>query len=287
MLNLRAHYERISKDALPRQQLSIAQIIATHSIDTETVALIWLLLEYGASLTVAGLTEPRPGVGKTTALYALLPFLPEKMALANMAGMHETFSFTRLPDISPAETYAICSEISDHQPTYMWGQIARRYLMLPSQGYHILTTVHADTIDDVLHMYQHDLHVPLTDIRLLGLIVNIGLVGRAKASSRRWLSTYFISPQTDPQHPEAISKLPLSKWNTSNGTFEHASQSVLAQLAGWAKLTPDVFADSLQQRVELLTELAQGKGAAMDQVYETVNQWRKQNNTAVLLAAPD
>ena len=49
----------------------MAQIIAMGSVDVETVALIWLLLEHGASLTVSGPTDPQPGVGKTTTLECL------------------------------------------------------------------------------------------------------------------------------------------------------------------------------------------------------------------------
>src|SRR5437667_8237328 len=108
--------------------------MALRSVDVETVALTWQMLECGASLTVAGPTEPKPGAGKTTALHALLQFLPQGAAVVYTSGMFETFAFTRLPDIDPANTCALCSEISDHLQTYMWGHKARRFLMLPGQG---------------------------------------------------------------------------------------------------------------------------------------------------------
>ena len=107
----------------------MAQIIAVHSVDAQTAALTWLLLEHGASLTVAGPTDPQPGIGKTTTLNALLQFVPEDTALAYMSGMYENFAFTQLPDIEPAHTYALCNEVSDHLPIYMWGRVARRYLL--------------------------------------------------------------------------------------------------------------------------------------------------------------
>src|SRR2546429_7919548 len=71
--------------------------------------------------------------------------------------LHDALPISQLPDIDPARTYALCNEVSDHLPIYMWGRVARRYLTLPTTGYHIATSVHADTIDDVIHMYQHDL----------------------------------------------------------------------------------------------------------------------------------
>jgi hypothetical protein len=278
MFKPREAYEREQKHARTRQPLSIAQVIARQSVDAETVALIWLMLERGASLTVAGPTEPKPGAGKTTALHALLQFLPEGAAVVYTIGMYETFAFTRSPDIHPATTYALCSEISDHIPTYMWGKVARRFLTLPAQGYHVVTSVHADTIEDVLHLYQHDLCLRYEDICRLGLIVNIGLMGQGKSELRRWLTTYFLLPEPHSMFPEAITRLQLSRWKESDDSFEHTDEAVLDQLAEWAKLSTHEFLLSLEQRTDCLKELAQGRGADMEQVYETIQQFRKQDN---------
>jgi hypothetical protein len=269
-------YEREQRHGKSRRPLSIAQILAMQSIDIETVALIWLMIERGACLTVAGPTQPKPGAGKTTALHALLQFLPEGTAVAYTSGMFETFAFTRLPDIHPANTCALCSEISDHLQTYMWGHKARRFLMLPAQGYRIAASVHADTIDDVLHLYQHDLCLRVEDIRRLGLVINIGLMGNERTPLRRWISTYFLQPEADPQRLEAILKLPLSIWNEQTDTFEHADSAVLEQLADWAGLPSADFTVALQQRAACLKELAKGKGADMRQVYDAINTFRKQ-----------
>src|SRR5947199_6193679 len=132
MFTPRDPYEREQKHGKSRRSLSIAQILAMQTIDVETVALIWLLIERGICLTVAGPTEPKPGAGKTTSLHALLQFLPQDATVAYMIGMYETFAFTRLPGVDPATTYALCNEISDHIPTYMWGRVARRFLRLPA-----------------------------------------------------------------------------------------------------------------------------------------------------------
>src|SRR5207248_3186597 len=258
-----------------RRQLSMAQIIAMGSVDVETVALIWLLLERGVSLTVAGPTDPQPGIGKTTTLNALLQFLPEGTALAYMSGMYEDFAFTQLPDIDPARAYALCNEVSDHLPIYMWGRVARRYLTLPTRGYHIATSVHADTIDDVIHMYQHDLRVSVEDIRRLGLVVNIGLVGHVYPLRRRWLTTHFLQPQADPTCPDTVISLPLSLWNDFDDTFEHAKQPILNELANWVGISHAEFAVALQQRVECLEKLSQGKGADMREMYNAIDKLRK------------
>jgi hypothetical protein len=280
MFDPRDPYERYWWHYDSRRQLSTAQIIAQNSVDTKTVALVWLMLEHGASLTVAGPTDPQPGIGKTTTLNALLQFLPEGTALAYMSGMYEDFAFTQLPDIDPASTYALCNEVSDHLPIYMWGRIARRYLSLPTTGYHIATSVHADTIDDVIHMYQHDLRVSVEGIRRLGLVVNIGLVGRVYPLRRRWLTTYFLQPQADPKCPDIVNPLPLSLWNDVDDTFEHAKQPILDELANWAGISTAEFAVALQQRIECLEKLLQEQGADMREMYNAIDKLRKRAKKA-------
>lgn len=275
MFDPRDPYERYWWHYDSRRPLSTAQIIALDSVDAKTVAMVWLILEHGASLTVAGPTDPQPGIGKTTTLNALLQFLPEGTALAYMSGMYEDFAFTQLPDIDPASTYALCNEVSDHLPIYMWGRVARRYLALPTSGYHIATSVHADTIDDVIHMYQHDLRVSVEDIRRLGIVVNIGLVGRVYPLRRRWLTTHFLQTQADPKCPDRVIPLLLSQWNDVDDTFEHANQPVINELAKWVGISSGEFAIALQQRIDCLEKLSKGQAADTREMYNAIDKLRK------------
>lgn len=274
MFDPRDPYERYYWHYESRRPLSLAQIIALRSVDAETVALIWLLLEHGASLTVAGPTDPQPGVGKTTTLNALLQFLPEGTALAYMSGMYEDFSFTRIADIDPATTCALCNEVSDHLPIYMWGRVARRYLQLPSQGYHVATSVHADTIDDVLTMYQHDLRLRPDDLRRLGLIINIGLVGRTYPARRRWFTSHFIPPRPDPTRHDEIVPVLLSRWDSTTDTFELADATTLDNLAAGLGLSPQTFQQALARRVQCLQQLSQGSGADLHMMDAAIRDLR-------------
>lgn len=276
MFDPRDPYERFYWHYDSRRPLSVAQIITLESVDAETAGLVWLLLEHGASLTVAGPTDPQPGVGKTTTLNALLQFLPEGTALAYMSGMYENFAFTRLPDIDPATTYALCNEVSDHLPIYMWGRVARRYLTLPAQGYHIATSIHADTIDDVISMYAYDLRVRPEDVRRLGLVINIGLVGRVYPPRRRWLSTHFLQPYADVKKPEAIVAVPLSLWNKYDDTFEHADQTILDDLASWIGLSVQDFTAGLKLRTDCLQELSQDRSVDNSQMFDAIQALREQ-----------
>jgi hypothetical protein len=277
MFDPRDPYERYYWHYESRRPLSVAQIIALGSVDAETAALIWLLLEHGASLTVAGPTDPQPGIGKTTTLNALLQFLPEGTALAYMSGMYENFAFTRLPDIDPATTYALCNEVSDHLSIYMWGRVAQRYLTLPAQGYHIATSVHADTIDDVTSMYLRDLRVKPEHVRRLGLVINIGIIGRSYPARRRWLTTHFFRPESDPQNPAGVVPVPLSRWDAATDIFEHAQQPVLDDLARWVGMSCSDFNTALQQRIDCLQEIAQNGGIDTDDMYDAIHELRQRS----------
>jgi hypothetical protein len=277
MFDPRDPYERYYWHYESRRPLSVAQIIALGSVDAETAALIWLLLEHGASLTVAGPTDPQPGIGKTTTLNALLQFLPEGTALAYMSGMYENFAFTRLPDINPATTYALCNEVSDHLSIYMWGRVAQRYLSLPAQGYHIATSVHADTMDDVLSMYLRELRVKPEHVRRLGLVINIGVIGRSYPARRRWLTTHFFRPESDPKNPASVVPALLSRWDAATDVFEHAKQPVLDDLAHWVGMPCPDFNTALQQRIDCLQEISQNGGIDTDDMYDAIHELRQRS----------
>jgi hypothetical protein len=281
MFDPRDPYERYYWHYESRRPLTVAQIIALHSVDVETAALIWLVLEQGVSLTIAGPADPTAGVGKTTTLNALLQFLPEGTALAYMSGMYENFAFTRSPDIDPTTTYALCNEVSDHLPIYMWGRVARRYLSLPAQGYRIATSVHADTVNDVISMYHHDLRVSADDVRRLGLVVNIGLVGRIYPPRRRWFTTHFIQPHADPKHPNNIVPVPLSLWNDFDDTFEHADQAILDDLANWLNIPCQEFPVALKRRIDCLKELSRGNGVGAEEMYEAIEDVREREKKSL------
>jgi hypothetical protein len=134
--------------------------------------------------------------------------------------------------------------------------------------------VHADTIDDVLTMYQRDLHLTPADIRRLGLIINIGLVGRSYPAKRRWFSTHFIQPVVDPDQSSDIVPIPLSLWNSFDDTFEHADEAVLAELAGWMGLSSSDFHATLTQRVNCLKSISQHGGLNTEKMYEAISNVR-------------
>jgi hypothetical protein len=250
--------------------LSVAQLIASGSLDARTAALLWLLVEKHQSLIVSGPTDPTPGVGKTTTLNALLQCLPGGSTLVYTAGMYEDFSFKE--QVTPETTCVLANEVSDHLRIYMWGRVARAMLRMPEEGYAVATSCHADTIDDVMNMLLSDLRLTTADVRRLGVIVNIGLVGRVWPPKRRFLSVYFADPDENADttgapfsHGPAARPdlLCLASWDPTTDTQVCATDEALTRLAGAIGMERAAFDEALARREAVLIEQAQGRGSSL------------------------
>ena len=249
--------------------LSVAQLIALGSLDAPTAALLWLLIERHQSLIVSGPTDPTPGIGKTTTLNALLGFLPPGTTLVYTTGMYEDFAFR--DEVTPATTCVLANEVSDHLHIYMWGGVARELLRLPGEGFAIATSCHADTIRDVLSMLRRDLRVPAETVRTLGLVVNIGVVGRVWPPRRRFLTVNFLAPQAPDGAPNDTRLIPLTEWQATGDTFAPTSPEALAELATITGMSLADFTAAIARRQQILEELSEGRGVGPSRMREAVD----------------
>jgi hypothetical protein len=269
MFDPRSPYQRRMWHYDSDHPLSVAQLIASGSLDARTAALLWLLVEKHQSLIVSGPTDPTPGVGKTTTLNALLQFLPGGSTLVYTAGMYEDFSFKE--QVAPETTCVLANEVSDHLRIYMWGRVARALLRMPEEGYAIATSCHADTIDDVMNMLLSDLRLTTADARRLGVVINIGLVGRVWPPKRRFLSVYFADPDENADTAGAPSShgaaarpnlLCLASWDPTTDTQVCATDETLTRMAGALGMERVAFDEALARREAVLVEQSQGKGSS-------------------------
>ncbi len=249
--------------------LSVAQLIALGSLDAQTAALLWLLMERHQSLIVSGPTDPTPGIGKTTTLNALLGFLPPGTTLVYTTGMYEDFAFR--DEVTPATTCVLANEVSDHLRIYMWGGVARELLNLPGEGFAVATSCHADTIKDVLSMLRRDLRIPAETVRRLGLVINIGIVGRVWPPRRRFLTVNFLAPQPPDGAPNEIRLIPLGEWQASTDTFTHATPEALADLAAVINMPLADFTAAIARRQRVLEELSEGRGVGPSRMRDAVD----------------
>ncbi len=271
MFDPRSPYQRRRWHYESDQPLSVPQLIAAGSLDARTAALLWVAIERHRSLIVSGPTDPTPGIGKTTTLNALLEFLPADTTLVYTMGMYEDFDF--LAETQPETTCVLANEVSDHLPIYMWGRVARKLLRLPADGYAIATSCHADTLEDVLRMLRHDLRLDAVTIGRVGIVVNIGLVGRVWPPRRRFLTVNYLRPRpgapvpgdgsSEPAARDQAEVLPLATWDPTTDTHAPATPEMLAQFAECLGLSPTDLTNMVERRVELLESLAAGRGAGI------------------------
>ncbi|HEU5439318.1 MAG TPA: hypothetical protein VFU88_08520 [Ktedonobacterales bacterium] len=311
MFDPRSAYSRRMWHYESSNPLSVAQLVSLGSLDARTAALLWLLVEAHQSLIVSGPTDPTPGVGKTTTLNALLGFVPNGSTLVYTAGMYEDFDW--LDQVPPESTYVLANEVSDHLPIYMWGRHARKLLTLPERDFAIATSCHADTVADVLEMLGGDLRLPGDAIARLGVIVNIGLVGRIWPPRRRFLSVHLLQPMASAASaassapaaaqaatpvprltPAAVAAaqrfgaglLPLALWNGKDDSFTPASPAALSALAAALGTTPADVAATLADRCARIEALAQGRGVGLHAMREAIDEFYDAQAAAVP-AQPD
>lgn len=171
------------------EPLSITQVMRAGTFPPRVGAILWLAMEHGKSMVLAA--DP-PGAGKTTILTALLAFARPDAALYFTRGWGETF---QLPRISDGETvYLMVNEISDHLPVYSWGPYVQRAFELMGDGYSLLSTMHADTVDGVIEQLTEENDVPEAHIGRLTFVVPLHIGHDGQRRVRRLAEIAVLEP---------------------------------------------------------------------------------------------
>ena len=150
------------------EPLSITQIMRSGTLSPRIGAILWLAMERGASMVFAA--DP-PGAGKTTILTALFAFARPDASVYFTRGWGETFRLPPPPSEADPPTFIMINEISDHLPVYSWGPYVQRAFELMSEGYAMLSTMHAETVEGVIAQLVEECDVPTSLIGHLSIVV--------------------------------------------------------------------------------------------------------------------
>ena len=148
----------------PPTPMSAVELIGTPTIDARLMATLWAVVSRRRSVM---LSSEAPQAGKTTALSALVDFLPDDTTGIFVRGWWEEYDW--LDEIEPGTGYLLINEMSDHLPIYVWGRAARGALMLAGKGWGMGATMHADSLPEALELLRTDLGA--TDADLAGLTI--------------------------------------------------------------------------------------------------------------------
>jgi hypothetical protein len=234
---------QIARRAGPEPR-SIVELIGSGTLDAELAAMLWLLVEARVPIIVAA---EEGGTGKSTLLGALLDFLPADVRIVELAGEDETFDWLPqaselgwpgvarpAPDgapVRPDTTVLLASELSDHQPSYTWGEAARIAVRAASIGYGLVATIHADSLDEVFDMLRRP-PVRLTDDELshLGVVL---VLRRMDDARRRIVAAHYVRPVARDLHGhlQRLGPAVLATWDPTTDAFEHFGWGVTPELA--------------------------------------------------------
>jgi hypothetical protein len=148
----------------PPTPMSAVELIGTPTIDSRLMATLWAVVSRRKSVM---LSSEAPQAGKTTALSALVDFLPADTTGIFVRGWWEEYDW--VDEIPAGSGYLLINEMSDHLPIYVWGRAARGALELAGRGWGMGATMHADSLPEALDALRTQLHV--TDADLAGMTV--------------------------------------------------------------------------------------------------------------------
>ena len=248
--------------------LSIVEIMRSGSLPPELAAVYWLGLERGASLLFAA--DP-PGAGKTTLLTALLTFLPEEARVYFTRGWGETFDLPPLQDGAP--TYIMVNEMSDHLPVYSWGPYVRRVFELMADGYSLGTTMHADTVGEVLEQLEGEVGVPMAHLAHLTLVSTVHVGYQGGRIVRRLNDVSLLEPADGTPGELKVSR--IASWDAEKDAFAVLkSPEQVAALAARLQMPETTLSLELERRSRLLESLLRDGPTEQEEIERAVAAYR-------------
>ena len=254
----------------PPTAMSAVELMGTPAFDSRLVALLWAIVARRRSVM---LSSEAPQAGKTTALSALVDFLPEDTTGIFIRGWWEDYSW--LDEIEPGTGYLLINEMSDHLPIYVWGRAARGALMLAGKGWGLGGTMHADSLPEALDALRTGLGA--TDADLAGLTVYLQFsayltpAGMYRRVEEAWHLRLDEAGALAPVRLAAIEgerspsltgaqRMPVPPMLPSDDgraaqPFVH-DPGAYAVLAGSLGLSAEVFESELEERRAFLEDLA-------------------------------
>ncbi len=252
----------------PPVPLSLVEILQAGNMPPRLAAMFWLAMERGASLIVAA--DP-PSAGKTATLTALLSLTPPETLAYFTRGVGETFSLPQQTASHP--TYMLVNEMSDHLPVYTWDSYARRAFELMAEGYSLATTVHADTVEEVLAILRDEIGVPLDQIAKLTFVVPLHLsygFGGTHSASRRVSEVALLQPGGG----DGFAYRSIVRWDADTDRFAILeSEEDREALAGWCDISIETLLGEMEKREAFLSRLIENRLSSIPEVNAAIERF--------------
>jgi hypothetical protein len=230
----------------PPEPRSIVWLVQVGALDSRLAAFLSLAVEYRRSIVVVATPQQ---AGKTTLLTALLDFRPATTRPIYLRGWYERFSF--LETVPPEQAYVLCNEISEHLPTYLWGQGVRRVFQAGIDGYAFVTTMHAGSAGEAIDLLRRfPIDVPAEHIPAIDLVISLDVGYVNNTLVRRVVRVEEISATPPPYRVTTLAERALLR-----GPIERRTGRLVASVAAWAGCGDDEAGRILSRRERLLASL--------------------------------
>jgi hypothetical protein len=188
------------------------------------------------------------------------------------------------PDRSPpirADTTVIhAAELSDHTPAYTWGAEARLAIRTTTVGYQLVTTLHADTLEDVFAtLREPPVRAGEDELTRLGLVV---ILRRLADGRRRVAAVHYVRPiaRDEHGHVQRLGPAVLATWDPAVDRFEHFAWGVTPELAARIGWRSGDLEREIDRRRDYLDGLAQAGIVEIDAVRTAIAGYRAQRAAA-------
>jgi hypothetical protein len=163
--------------------------------------------------------------------------------------------------------------MSDDLPVYTWDGHARRVFELMTEGYSLATTMHANTVDEVLAMLEEEIGVPRDHIAKLTFVVPLHLsYGPAATHSarRRVTEVAFLQPDGE----GGFSRRRLAQWHADGDSFTILEGDADRQaFARWCGLSREALLREMDEREAFLAHLLEDGTSSIPAVNAAIERY--------------
>lgn len=266
---------------------TIADLLASGTVDAELAGLLWLLLDGGVPLTVAGAATDDTGRAERSAILdGLLDLVPSSRREIRLAGPTEDFAWLSTaeafgwrrsapaasPPADPQTSIILAGELGGMPPADTVGDAARLVVRALGSGFGLAATAAGGRLEDVLTGLRRQ-PIGLTDDELTNLGVVL-IVDPAEADSgageaaadpgrgSRIVAAHYLRPLARDVHghPQRLAPAVLSTWDGAAGRFEHFAWGIAGELAGRVGRRTGDFEIERERRSAILADLATTSG---------------------------
>lgn len=173
-------------------------------------------------------------------------------------------------------TVILAPELSAHLPTYIWGDAARVAIRALQLGYGLATTVHAESLTEVLESLEA---VPVAlspdELRRLGLVLIVRRL--APDGPRRVVAAHYLRPLERDAHGHLQRRPPivLATWDPASDSFEDYAWGVTSELAVRVGSEQAAFERDIASRASFLARLAEEGATEPDAFARRLADWRR------------